>query len=158
MAGGFLAATDFADGYALVQRETGGEDPIHVLIDRAGRVVSEASDGFFKVTGPPHDGLLPTFVYGRGFGYTDATGRFAIEPRPEVVDARGFSAGRGAVRVEDLWGFVDRAGRARGRAGLLRGRRLFGRPRPRSSRGRLELRGDRWFAPLRHFRGGGRLF
>ena len=61
----------------------------------------------FAVSGSGAPSLFPISVHGK-FGYVDATGRIAIEPR--FNDANNFSEHLAAVKIGNQWGFIAESG------------------------------------------------
>jgi hypothetical protein len=103
-------AYNFAGGRARVQLKDG-----YGYIDRDGKVVV-APTAEYRVGADYREDRSPVRVEGKGWGYLDPKGGFAIAP--QYFSAKEFSEGRAAVAVGDFrnhqWGYVDAAGKAVG--------------------------------------------
>lgn len=75
-------------------------------IDRTGKIVIDASR--YEGAANFSDGLAPVLEPGKGWGFIDKTGAFAIQPQFE--SALCFSEGLAAVLMRRKWGFIDNNG------------------------------------------------
>lgn len=105
-------AYNFSGGRARVQLREG-----HGYIDRQGKIVIEPSKEY-RVGADYREDRAPARAEGKGWGYLDPQGDFAVAP--QFFHAREFSEGRAAVAVGDVrnhqWGYVDPVGNPVGAA------------------------------------------
>src|SRR5271168_4335920 len=94
----------FKDGIAVVYMGNGKS----AAIDSAGKLVMEAP--YELVTGFSNGlaAFLSKSNNGRGYGYINRLGKVAIAPTFDKADV--FSEGLAAVRLRDLWGYVNSTG------------------------------------------------
>jgi hypothetical protein len=97
----------FKDGLCLVQVPSSS-------IKTFGKWGCIRTDGSFAV--PPVYDSLYSFIEGRAFGYKEGIGWLLIDQTGRVMGdkiferVRGFSEGLAPVRINGLWGYIDREG------------------------------------------------
>lgn len=100
-------AYNFSGGRARAQLKDG-----YGYIDREGKVLVPPS-AEYRVGADYREDRAPVRVEGKGWGYLDPEGGFAVAP--QFFSAKEFSEGRAAVAVGEFrnhqWGYVDAAGK-----------------------------------------------
>jgi hypothetical protein len=97
----------FSDGLCVVQVPSSSPE----IYGKFGCI---RTDGSFAI--PPVYDRLTGFVEGRAFGYQEGIGWLLLDQTGRVVNEkifemnRGFSEGLAAVRINGLWGYIDRDG------------------------------------------------
>jgi len=77
------------------------------LIDAEGELI-RAFEVELQSVGGFYEGLMKASYPGKGAGFVDTEGRWAIDPRFET--AKRFSGGLAPARMDNLWGYIDRVG------------------------------------------------
>ena len=96
----FDMAFPFNEGFALVSKEG-----VDYALNKSGRLLFEGRAGFFS------EGLAAVRKgsYREGkWGFIDKSGKYVIEPIFE--DARKFSEGMAAIKLNGKWGFIKKDG------------------------------------------------